>query len=420
MRPPSAFAVPISSFVSPVTFPSSLPGDDPLIQVCVNADWLPYIAGALQQLLLQTTFEYVDDATVIAQQGIVLDIIRMFNAATAPECGSDMEFRQSDDCTLQVSSDGGATWSDIFNAQACALAAAETQIAAGIASGQIGSPFSAPGIGEGSPETCYEYDIEIAGNSSWQSPLALETGDVLTTTNVRGGWSDGSAPVIDHWYCGDGEDYLLGACAGGAGTGIGDPASSLNHMALIALIGATYYDAFNQAITVPGGQALVNVILQANDSVLSDNQGALSLHVQICKGGWTHVFDFTIANGSFTNWVATTWVSGQGWVGSRTGPGDYADHIKGPVVASRRVTHVEVTVTSTDPSGIDAVTSIFGRLSGGAVFQSDATTVDGVFTYTWDGDATIDQVWFAANGGDTSTGQVITRVSITGSGSDPY
>jgi hypothetical protein len=54
--PPSIFAVPVPSFVSPVLPPGVEPGASPFVTVCINELWLPYVRGALTQLLLQSTW----------------------------------------------------------------------------------------------------------------------------------------------------------------------------------------------------------------------------------------------------------------------------------------------------------------------------------------------------------------------------
>jgi len=52
---------PIPSFRAPVPAPTVEPTDAPLVSVCFNYDWLPYVLGALTQLTLQSTWSGFND-----------------------------------------------------------------------------------------------------------------------------------------------------------------------------------------------------------------------------------------------------------------------------------------------------------------------------------------------------------------------
>lgn len=86
MYPPSPYALSRGSFQTPVTPPTTQPGDSPLQQVCVNQDWLPFIVGALKQLELQATWVVPDDNSLLDVQGRVFDLMARF-LKTAPGCG---------------------------------------------------------------------------------------------------------------------------------------------------------------------------------------------------------------------------------------------------------------------------------------------------------------------------------------------
>lgn len=78
MFPPDSYPTPTPSFRVPVDPPSTGPFDDPLFQVCINQDWLPFVAGALKQLLLMSTWNYADTAELLTIQGKVFDLISAF------------------------------------------------------------------------------------------------------------------------------------------------------------------------------------------------------------------------------------------------------------------------------------------------------------------------------------------------------
>jgi len=75
---PGPYQRAVSPFPVPVEPPTTGPFDNPLQQVCVNVDWLPYIAGALKALWLQSTFTTTDVNDILTMQGKVADLISAF------------------------------------------------------------------------------------------------------------------------------------------------------------------------------------------------------------------------------------------------------------------------------------------------------------------------------------------------------
>jgi hypothetical protein len=76
--PPGEYPTPLPCFPFPVAPPAHQPGDSPTFQVCINVDWLPYIAGALKQLLLESTWVTMSSSDLLNVQGQVFDLIAMF------------------------------------------------------------------------------------------------------------------------------------------------------------------------------------------------------------------------------------------------------------------------------------------------------------------------------------------------------
>jgi hypothetical protein len=62
MWPDSSFPKSVGSFARPVPVPTVDPHSNPNYQVCFRKEWLPYITGALSQLLLQSTWDTQDPA----------------------------------------------------------------------------------------------------------------------------------------------------------------------------------------------------------------------------------------------------------------------------------------------------------------------------------------------------------------------
>lgn len=84
MWPDSSFAPPRGSFQTPVLQPSSKPTDEPTKTISINCQWLPYIRGALMQLVLQATW-VPTDAGVTDVQMRAMTLISMFT-----ECGESV------------------------------------------------------------------------------------------------------------------------------------------------------------------------------------------------------------------------------------------------------------------------------------------------------------------------------------------
>lgn len=103
MWPDEPYAPPRGSFNRPVPVPSQDPGDTPSLTVSVACSWLPYIRGALQQLLLQATWDTDDPAQLLLTQERAFALIDIFKECNA----SDLPFS----CPYDFESSGG-DWSD--------------------------------------------------------------------------------------------------------------------------------------------------------------------------------------------------------------------------------------------------------------------------------------------------------------------
>lgn len=85
MFPDSEFAVPTSSFNSPVLPPTVEPGDSPNKTFTINCEYLPYIRGALQQLLLQSTWKTDDPGLLALTQSRIWNLIDIFQECSSGE-----------------------------------------------------------------------------------------------------------------------------------------------------------------------------------------------------------------------------------------------------------------------------------------------------------------------------------------------
>jgi hypothetical protein len=253
-----------------------------------NRAWLPYILGSLKQLMLQTTWQTDDPATLNLQQELAGQILYEFSLASFDKfcdpCEGDFDVTslcenlRIHDGKIQAMCCG--EWTDIPGQEGINIG--------GPTQPGSGSPQPTPGGG------CQDYHAVFAANSQWLIPTLVNSGDVLTFSNASGAGHDGS---ISPWNCPDGSTFLAGACVGVGGTSGGDPAPTINHMRLIVNINGTWYPADSGSITVPGGVSGAAAYVQVNDSVLSDNSGNYALDINVCNNTatrYSHLFNFAL------------------------------------------------------------------------------------------------------------------------------
>jgi hypothetical protein len=288
---PSPFAVPVGSFQAPVPLPQTDPTQGQLFYVGINCEWMPYVAGALSQLQLQTTWATTDPTALADVQNRAAMLIALFNCAILPTieqlCGSDILGQGGEDMCNCLRFNNGVlqtlvcgVWTDVPG-----------QAPGGInAPGQPGgeSPQPAPG-------GCAVYDGKLHAGDFWLLPTPVNTGDVLSLVSFDGATSD--LPFPGRWNCPDGKHFELGHCYttyaydGSAYL----PATPVGR--LLWLINGVYYDA-TEPLTVAGGVTNLNAALILNYPISGTFNGDISFTVQRCNNApatWSHTFDFSIA-----------------------------------------------------------------------------------------------------------------------------
>jgi len=83
--PDSAYAEATGTFKRPVLPPGVDPNASPTKTVSISCTWLPYIRGALQQLLLQSTWDAADEADLILTQDRAMTLISMLTECSSVE-----------------------------------------------------------------------------------------------------------------------------------------------------------------------------------------------------------------------------------------------------------------------------------------------------------------------------------------------
>ena len=352
----SGFAPPVPAFPFPVALVNTDPDAEPLVSVCFNKQWLPYVVTCLYQLVLQATWDTSDPDALNLVQARAMTLISMFiqgcnppDPNAQPGVGGDEDYmlRQnpSNPCELQFSVDGThwCTWADLSLCKP------------NVAQPGGGSTQPAPGGGQ----ACYHGIMQA--KEQWNVPTVVSAGDQITFSNVSGAGADGGIDGL--WYCPNGQTFFAGACIGVPGTKNADIANTIAHMRLIVNVGGTWYDAYNTSFTVPGGVSNSPVIVQINDSNIADNSGSYAFDVCVTNNAeqatWTHTFDFTTTDGAFapiavTVGVAGTYVAGTGWKAAHY-QSPAANYYNGIILAK---TFANTTITS-----IDMVYDLSGKQS---------------------------------------------------------
>lgn len=434
MWPDSEFAKPVSSFQRPVPLVLVNPDSEPYLYFRFNKAWLPYVLGALKQLMLQTTWDTNNPDTLNLQQMQAGQILYEFSIASGNLwCKPDgYEIDMSSVCEALRWHDGKlqglccGEWTDIVGQDGALLGGPEQH-------GE-GAPQPQPGGG------CQTYHAQFAANSQYLVPTIVNAGDVVTFSNAKGAGHDGAVGV---WNCPNGQTFFGNACVGVGGPQTGDPATAVDHMALVAKIGATWYPAFSGAVTVPGGVSNAQIVIQANDTPLSDNSGSYALDVEVCNNAatmWTHTFNFALADAGATKpihagWTPDTWgvwTVGTGFVSAASVASGTTQH-----VMNFKITFPHTTINTavmnyslakgTFLTGLD--NWLFLQRSGADVIgvsRPAATDPDGSANHfdipagSYDAD-TIDMMvrdaYYVTGSNGTS---VIYQLVLTGPGTDPF
>lgn len=275
MWPDSPFAHPIGSFKHPVPLVAVDPDDNPDVTVCFRREWLPYIIGALQQLLLQSTWKTSDPNALNRAQGQAQLLVSMFiqgcpevplldiGGGTILEDALSSQIRISPDDTCIIQMWCIDHWEDWYNPKVCVPGA--------VTQPQPGGVLPSGG--------CKTYNVTLQGNGQWLLPVPVSQGDTIQISNAVGGWADGTS----NWSCPSGQHYTLGICGPMNSGGAGLPIPTLAHMRLIAKIDTAFYDAYNATLSPLAGATDVQVTFQANDDPLTDNAGSIQFDVTVCK-----------------------------------------------------------------------------------------------------------------------------------------
>lgn len=336
-----------------------------------------------------------------------------------------IRLKPTDFCMIQLSLDGGSTWADVADLSACAHAAAIDEINDARLRGDIAGGSQQPGQGEGTPGACYDYFITLRANDRWHCPVAVIGGDIITVDGESGAWFDGNG-LAPAWRCADGSLFVLGACTLPGATDSGDPAPTVDHMRIIGNLPeyttTPYFDMFDTVYTVPTSVPDGEFFLQANDSDLSDNQGSINLHVQVCKGVWTSDIDYTLsAWASFTTISGGSFVSGTGIVGQFFDSFSQNDATIVLNITTATIFEISVTWSKTAESGVNGLNQVGWAKTGGGsgIFGSPFPGTGSHVTSVLTANHEVNVLAVDSNTGTSPGTATIERLFIRGVGAKP-
>jgi len=432
MWPNSDFPRPVGSFQHPVPVVGVDPDAAPLVFVSFNERWLPYIVGALKQLVLQSTWATDDPYTWGIEQFRAMNLLSYFaRAQPINPAGSHFsgdidvsnpcEFLRIHDGKLQGlccfdPTTGTTTWEDIPGQEGGFLPSGATQPGA----------TERPAAGA---SKCYE--VLLQANSQWILPFSVNDGDIITITDVNGAWTDGAI----NWYCPDGTPFVLGACVGAAGHAGGDPDPTDFHMQAIAVVGSAFYPATSGPFTLPGGTGPQSLILQANDGTLDDNRGSVSLKICVQSGAtpptskWCYTMPLPLSDFGWQGILSpkdATYVPGDGWDSVVSSPdGTYVQ------IGYDFGTTVHITDFSVDFTCDNPFVAAFSGFGVGDNFTGSDNLI--AFSVPAAGPQTVSQsglswsidklglfLQLAPSAGPTFTTAKTTSVTLQGTGTNPF
>ena len=403
------------SFANPVPIPAGNPATGPWLYARIEPSWLPYLLGAAEQLLQPSTWDTTDpDARLDAQMRAMEAIFMLAEAAPM----IPVQFQFTETCGLQVSTDGGTTWSDVPGwsdfAFACFTGPAGPSGPAGT-NGRDGTNGT-----DGAPGT---YTPGLAPNpaGSTESTAACNIAYYLAHSVVETALTQAVSKINDNAGAATfalavmalipGVDVIEAIVVGSLGAvylkiqrdSVSDYETALADGALwdsitCAIYGAIVVDggvtSTNFAAVVAAVGAVAFASSAVHDTVVSflSNLGAVGLmQVQsigvlteadcsACSAypGWCYTWDFTASDGG---WSAESggyghYVAGVGFVGNDIGGADIM-YIHSPTFAATMITDIDMYVTFSDRHAPD-----HGGTYNVAESVQMGGTIDGTFIGT--------------------------------------
>lgn len=419
MFQPSPFAVPVGSFQIPVEPPTVDADAAPLVYVGLNCEWMPYITGALTQLLLQSTWEVDTPEALQLVQDRVFNLINLFNCQFLPTlaelCGQTAGDGECMGCCIRFQNGKFQTldcgvWTDIPG---------QPDAGFGPVNGQPGQGAPQPLPGE-----CREFSGTLRADGSYLIPVPLNEGDTVEISNVDGATNDNTIT----WWLQDGQIYFAGEAQGPVVFVPGDPVSGFPHASIIGSFdgGSTFFGVGTGLFTVPSGVVNQQLSLWVNFPMDLPRYGEYTFLVSVCNNAtppFTHTWNLDTTTGA--------------WIPDNDGGGDRAIWQPGVGYGNNpSYKPGRITIDYPNPGGSAVVESVTIFLSGpltgpapqiglsvgsysGVNNLGTAETIFSGLTATV-GAMEIDVAEDDTNPNTPAVDVVITQIIIAGHGPDPF
>lgn len=281
-----------------------------------------------------------------------------------------------------------------------------------------------PGGGQPQPQPgggCQQYNGAFAAASQFFVPVIVNAGDTLTCNAATGAGADATSGL--GWRCVDGLTFFAGACTGGTVLSGGDPAPTIPHGKIVALIAGTYYTfAPGEMITVPGGVVNAPVYVQANFP-LSGASGSYTVALTVCNNqaiAWGRRYDFRLSSYGWVPEDTGIWTAGVGFVGQFLDSNDQTVTSPGFNFPSTTLTGIDLLYTKSAGSGANDEVALYPAYPSGAPVMYNSGVHGTDLHLAWSGSQTATGCTVSVDSGTTAgaTVQVI-QVDLHGTGAIP-
>jgi len=423
MYPAGGFPVPVGSFTEPVDPPGVDPTAGPLVYVGINCAWLPYITGALTQLLLQSTWNFSTLAELENVRGQATDLMNLFNCARLPSLEDLLGTQGSgceEDCMCCLRFQDGklqslvcGVWTDVPGQEGGIIPA---------------SPQPGDGTPQPKPGECKKYHGQLPATEQWYLPTVVNSGDVITASNFGGA---SNAPPAITWNCPTGLLFFAGQCQGdGLVADFLGPLSTAFTQALIIEINGSFYDLTQGPFTVPGGVVNETCTVQLNWNDLSELQGNVTFDIEVCNNvpaDWTHEFNFQLGPQGWAVRDEGDWTPSVGFVdGQVIYTGTYYRGADINRLGADPYTLTRIQAFGSCTTGIAPLTFGVGASTPGSyIAQITPVTGDlyvdtGPISIASVTDLYCDLIVSHQVGSDGGGTALITKIIVSGQGTDPY
>jgi len=375
---------------------------------------MPYVAGAMQQLLLQATWDTSDLDVLSLTQQRVFNLISLFNCATAPDLATligpiGTEIEDCMGCCLRfmngkLQSLNCGVWEDIPGQDDPAVPPLQP---AG------GAPQPTPDGG------CQTYHATMLASDRWLVPTPVSTGDTIGVSNLNGASNvDGDL----FWFGPNGLLFFGGAYQAGTGAAsVTSPVPAELVQGLCLFVGGNFYSLIDGDITIPSGVSNEQPYVMLNTDAPHDLAGTIQFDLTVCnnqQGPWASTLDFTASSyGEFVTAAFAAWTVGIGYEGGVNGSVPHWDQLD-LLIDSCSIDTLQIVYDAASVGG--GSQSVFFQVNGSGYGTPVVPSVGTAQLYSHGGQVDlVTNITAVVSTGTTGGADKITSMVIVGHGPKP-